>query len=162
MALRITIGRSLTGKLQRVGGFVKNITIHFVVVALVAACSLGALFVPVAFSQSATMTAEIPFGFYAAGKLMPAGKYQVKRVSVGSSVMQISDGKGNFTFVQTLPAKNKQPSVGRLVFSRYGLVSVLSELDWAGYDTGHALIKTDYERELIAGNPQARVVLAAK
>jgi len=108
------------------------------------------------------MTAEIPFGFYAGGKEMPAGKYQVKPISVGSSVMHISDGKGNSALVHTLPARNKQPTIGRLVFNRYGLVSVLSELHWAGYDTGHALMKTDYERELITSNSRTRVVLVAK
>jgi hypothetical protein len=154
----------LTGKLQHVGGSVKNFKIRIVAVALAAAFTLGAFFVPAALSQSASMTVEIPFAFYAGGMLMPAGQYHVKPDSFGSSVIHISDGKGNVVSFMTIPAKNKESMVGRLVFSRYGLESFLSELDWPGHDMGHAVIKTDLERELIASNSnsRARVILAAK
>ena len=140
--------------------------IKFPIVALTLAVSFawGMLSVPASFSQSAAMIADIPFTFYAAGQLMPAGKYRVQAASVGSSVMLISDNKEHSIFVSTMPTANRKPSIGRLVFNRYGSVNLLSELDWVGNDTGRALMKTSYERELIASssNSKVRVVLVAK
>jgi hypothetical protein len=128
---------------------------------LAAAVFCGGLSVP-AFSQSEAMTADIPFAFYVGGKLMPAGSYRLKAVSFGSPVMNIANDRGDSTMVGTMPALNKQPSNGRLVFSRYGSEYFLSELDWAGYETGRALRKTSYERELIAGHSRVRIAVAAK
>ena len=140
----------------------KNIKVRIVVLTLAAAFMLGDLFVPVSFSQSAAMAVDIPFAFYAAGKLMPAGTYRLEPASAGSWVMEISGDKGNSIFVGTTPVANKRPATGRLVFNRYGSVNFLAELDWAGYDTGHAVIKTSREREFIASKPAAHVVLMAK
>jgi hypothetical protein len=86
----------------------------------------------------------------------------VQPVSLGSSVMQIGDEKGRFTLVGTRPTKNGRTSDSRIVFNKYGSAYFLSELYWAGFETGSVLIKSGPEPELIAGKSPVRVTVPTK
>jgi len=141
---------------------VKKMRVRTIAAVLTGALLAGVLWVPVSFSQSNAITAEIPFAFYVDKKVMPAGTYRVQAASSGSWVMRISDDKGNAAFVATTLTTNREPSTGRMVFNRYGSTYFLSELHWPENSTGHALRQTEHERELIASHPRIPVELTAK
>jgi hypothetical protein len=97
-------------------------------------------------AQSTVMRASIPFDFYLADTLMPAGNYAVSPLA-GRSVISFADRNGHAAVVMTLPAWNRNPDANRLVFNRYGSTYFLSRLDWFGYQTGNSLYQSKLELE---------------
>jgi hypothetical protein len=110
------------------------------------------------FAQSLELRAEVPFDFYIAGKLMPAGTYVVK--ALNGVVVRVWDGKGSSAVVNTNAAFNGDPQTPRLVFHRYGNVSFLSELYWEGYSAGRAVQKSARELEASNGRTPNTIQLA--
>ena len=97
-------------------------------------------------AQSIAMHAMIPFSFYAAGKLMPAGSYTAVLEGNSRTVIRLNDGRGNSVLVSAFPTGNKR-DIGRIVFTSYGDLTFLSELHWQGYDTGREVLKSALELE---------------
>jgi len=97
-------------------------------------------------AQSTVMQASIPFDFYIADTLMPAGNYTVSPLA-GRAVLSFAGRNGHAATVLTLPVWNRNPDTNRLVFNRYGNTYFLSELDWAGYEAAHSFHQSKLELE---------------
>jgi hypothetical protein len=97
-------------------------------------------------AQSTVMRASIPFDFYVADALMPAGNYTVSPLA-GRSVISFADRNGHAAVVMTIPVWNQNPDTNRLVFNRYGNAYFLSQVDWAGYQAGHSFYQSKLELE---------------
>jgi len=106
------------------------------------------LWVTSAFAQSQPLRANIPFDFYVAGKLLPAGAYTIETAGQGSAI-QLWDRNGNSAFVMTRSHKpNNSTDSNRLVFHRYGTTSFLSGIYWAGFTSGRELARSEMEQQL--------------
>ena len=96
------------------------------------------------------MRADIPFDFYVAGKLLPAGTYTVAVSNFGGAV-DVSDRRRNSAFALAssrvhLPANQGK---SRLLFKKYGDTSILSGVSWTDSDDT-LVLPTSAVEELIA------------
>ena len=116
------------------------------------------IFAPGTFAQTTERRFQIPFDFYAGGQLMPAGNYTVAQHS-SSRATQIYDRNGHVAAVLPLATSNRVIGNNRLVFNRYGSLSFLSEMQWAGSGTGLMVRETQLERDARLGNAPVRVAI---
>ena len=111
--------------------------------------------------------AMIPFDFMVRGKLLPAGKYDVKRIFDSPEGLMIQNEATHQTEVfETDPVDaQRTPTKARLVFHRYGDDYFLDEIWTPGVSTGRELVPTRTERrlsrELARNNDQAQTVVVA-
>src|SRR5262245_22951370 len=92
-----------------------------------------------AFAQSQPLRANIPFDFYVAGKLLPAGAYTIATIGQGSAI-QLWDRNGNSIFAMARDHKpDHSTGSNRLVFHRYGTTNFLSGIYWEGFTSGREL-----------------------
>lgn len=117
---------------------------------------------------SRSLVVNIPFDFTVAGKLLPAGQYQLERSTQASteglSLRNVDGNAGVFVLTSTLQSNERQ-SQSRLVFKRYKDQYFLSQFWTSGEASGRELIKSDRElnaeRELArAGDAPERVSVA--
>ena len=95
-----------------------------------------ALAAPTLFAQSVQLRATIPFDFYIADQLFPAGAYAIVPQARGD-VITLLDPKGHTSFFMSkTQTKNGAINNSRLVFHRYGNTSVLASIYWEGYRQG--------------------------
>ena len=131
--------------------------------ALVTILGITALVLPPsAAAQSETLRASIPFEFYAADTLLPAGTYTIQ--AINNDVLQLRDSSGKAIFLMmNSREKNSALELNRLLFRLYGRTAFLAEVHWAGYATGRGANKTSREREIAQqhSDPQ-RIVVAGK
>ena len=114
------------------------------------------------FAQSQPLRANIPFDFYVAGKLLPAGAYTIETAGQGSAI-QLWNRNGNSAFVMTRDQKDHPAGSNRLVFRRYGTTSFLSGIYWAGYTSGKELAPSEMEQKLARnGSAPIRVAILMK
>ena len=107
-----------------------------------------AIVAPSAFAQSQNLRATIPFDFYVADQLLPAGTYMIARQG-HSDAIRIYNNAGKSAFVMSNAlSKNRAPDFSRLVFHRYGSTSFLTGIYWEGSAAGRALAPTKTERRL--------------
>lgn len=119
---------------------------NFAIAAVLALATM--LWVTSTFAQSQPLRANIPFDFYVAGKLLPAGAYIIETAGQGSAI-QLWDRNGNSAFVMTRNQKpNHSTDSNRLVFHRYGTTSFLSGVYWAGFTSGKELAPSEMEHKL--------------
>jgi len=91
----------------------------------------------------------IPFEFSARGKLLPAGKYTVRRGPQGALVIQSVENHACQIF-NTYPfQRNMTRDESSLVFNRYGNQYFLSTIWMAGADVGLTTFKSRAEERLI-------------
>jgi hypothetical protein len=126
-------------------------------VLAIAALALTIL-APGAFAQTRDYRFQIPFDFYAGGQLMPAGNYTITQ-HASSRATQIHDGNGNITTVLPLATINRVIGNNRLVFNRYGSLHFLTEMQWAGSNTGLKVRETQLERDARLGNVPVKVAV---
>jgi hypothetical protein len=111
-----------------------------------------------AFGQQ-IVRADIPFEFNIAGKLLPAGNYDVSCTSGVVTVRSHTDGA--FTMAGNIVSGGSEAAKPSLVFNRYGDKYFLEEV-WSSPDSTHgaSLMKSKAEREIARANPDvARVIL---
>ncbi len=101
-------------------------------------------------SQEYGMTFQVPFDFQVNEKLLPAGKYVIKRDPQMPKFLQIQSTEQNIlVIVNTIPLTlSKQPTRTSLTFKRYGKKRFLSEMKVLGREDGYALFKSKTERRL--------------
>jgi hypothetical protein len=95
--------------------------------------------------------AQIPFDFTVRGKTLPAGKYEIRRISdepVGLLIRNISDKHDKVVFETEPLYIRDMTSRGELVFHRYGDSYFLSEIVTAGENTGEELAPSHAERKM--------------
>jgi len=122
----------------------KQLSVAFAAVVLVLAISA-----PLA-AQSWHLTANIPFEFTVAGKVLPAGSYAIQNSNDGSVVtLQSADtGASALVLTQRAPEYSQDRSVATLTFNRYGDTYFLSQI-WNGFTgSGRELAPGKTEREL--------------
>jgi hypothetical protein len=124
---------------------------------LIALTLFAVLMVPATQAQS-IWKAEIPFDFAVGNKWLPAGEYEVKRVSERVTLIQSQDARSSALAMTIEVNAGETSDVTKLVFNRYGEQYFLSKIWTRSSDTGRELTKCRLEREVAA---QSRVKPAA-
>jgi len=96
------------------------------------------------------MTVQVPFEFQVNEKVLPAGKYIIKRDPQAPNFLQIHcPDQKIWAPVHTIPhSLSEQPTRTSLIFNEYGAKRFLSEVRVLGREDGYALIKSRAERRL--------------
>jgi len=95
--------------------------------------------------------ASIPFDFNVRGRTLPAGKYEIRRISdePGGLMIRNVDLKRDEALFETEPVYvAKSPRKDELVFHRYGESYFLSEVVTGGEQTAQELKLSHAEREM--------------
>ena len=95
--------------------------------------------------------ASIPFDFMVRGRTLPAGKYEIRRISdePGGLMIRNVDLKRDEALFETEPVYvAKSPLKDELVFHRYGDSYFLSEVVTGGEQTAQELKPSHAEREM--------------
>ena len=115
---------------------------------IVLSAGLSVLFGSLALSAEAQRdVADIPFAFHANGRVLPAGKYEVKQVN-SAGTFQVSDVNGHSIFMSAPLQKRGDPYKPRLTFAAYGDTRVLSQIWMLGDENGHMISNSALDKEL--------------
>jgi hypothetical protein len=99
-------------------------------------------------AQSQSVRATIPFDFYVADRLLPAGAYTIAPLA-NSDAVRVYDNRGNSAFVLTaLLRENRATDYNRLVFRRYGTTSFLTSIYWEGFKSGRDVAASKMEKKI--------------
>jgi hypothetical protein len=116
----------------------------------------------------AAMRASIPFEFIVSGRTLPAGKYEIRRLSDDPMTLIISNvdhRRDEAVFTTDSYVENKIPGHSEIVFHRYGDTTFLSEVVTAGYQTARELEPSHAEktlrREMASNNTKPETVALA-
>jgi hypothetical protein len=104
-------------------------------------------------------TADVPFSFRIADRVLPAGNYTVTAHSNGLTQLWNKDTHQGMAFLSGSQMQG-QPSDPRLVFNCYGDRYFLSQIWFGGSDPGRILAKSHLEKE-IAGTGKTSGSLAS-
>jgi len=114
-------------------------------------CVLG-LMAATAFAQlpGIPVRVNIPFDFQVRGKTLPAGEYEISRLSDESQVLEVSNihNRHENIAIETDPVQGAIANHGKVVFHRYGDSYFLHEIWTAGLETGRELPATHQEKVL--------------
>ena len=94
---------------------------------------------------------SIPFDFTVEKKTLPAGEYEVRRISdepTGLLIQNVNHRRNEAMFQTEALDVRRIPSRSLLIFHRYGDSYFLSEVVTAGQETGEELRPTRTERTL--------------
>ena len=113
-------------------------------------------------AQSREVRVTIPFSFYAGDKLMPSGSYTVAMMGNGGGgfVRLLTEGKSVIVATNPTSLTGNRLGKSRLIFTRYGDLSFLSELHWENYDTGREILKSKLELEVRNATEELRVAIS--
>lgn len=122
---------------------------------------IGAIGAPSATAQSTGVRAEVPFEFYAAGKLFPAGTYTLTQVNPGT--LRLSDSRGRAIFVPADRALANPDEHNWIVFNQYGKKNFLAGAYWSGSSLSLRVPPSQGEREVAkTASQQSPIKLVAK
>ena len=117
----------------------------------VSVCILG-LMTATAFAQlpGIPVRVNIPFDFLVRGKTLPAGEYEISRLTDEPQLLEISNirNRHEHAAIETEPVEGRVPNHGKVVFHRYGDSYFLNEIWTAGLETGRELPASHQERVL--------------
>ena len=121
--------------------------------AVVTGCLLALMMAVPAHAQTSgtTIRATIPFDFIVRGKTLPAGNYEIRRItdSPEGLVIRNVNEKRDHAMFQTEPVEPREiPNRSEIVFHRYGDSYFLSEILTDGEETGQELVPSRAERRL--------------
>ncbi len=110
-------------------------------------------------AQGRTVTANVPFAFYAGSSVMPEGAYRVELNNNGVMYLRATDkDAAKILLSWTLDGKDDGRQA-TLVFHRYGDLYFLSQV-WTNYgSTGRAVGVTEREKELERGGTATLAVV---
>ena len=138
--------------------------------AAVALCLLALIFTgPVRAQLPGTaIRANIPFDFIVNGKTLPAGKYEIRRISdepIGLLIQNINDKRDHAMFPTEAFEERTIPHKSLLVFHNYGESYFLSEVVEGGEQTGRMIAPSRreraLEREMASTNTEPKTVTVA-
>jgi hypothetical protein len=98
-----------------------------------------------------SMRAYIPFDFIVNGKTLPAGNYEVRRITdapEGLIIRSVNNKHDHAMFETESVQQNRMPRHDEIVFDRYGDTYFLSEVLVGGMETGRRLAPSHAERQL--------------
>jgi len=108
-------------------------------------CVFALLSVTLTFAQIVSLKANIPFGFIARGKTLPAGQYSLTPSKDGLTVDVAGTGKAETAFVPVITrlggAIHTSKQDAHIVFDDVGGVYTLSEI-WIPGEDGFLLFST--------------------
>ena len=117
----------------------------------VCVCVLG-LMTATAFAQlpGIPVRVNIPFDFQVRGTTLPAGEYEISRLSDESQVLEVANihNRHEHVAIETDPVQGAIANHGKVVFHRYGDSYFLHEIWTAGLETGRELPATHQEKVL--------------
>jgi hypothetical protein len=147
------------GGSQRALGGKKEDAMKKLIFRTIEALGVAALLVaPAVYGQ---MRVDVPFDFQLGEEKMTAGEYVVQPISSGSPVLSISGAQSPVT--RTSPIGGGKPAeIGKLVFNRYGDRYFLSQVWFYGRAAGHALAKSNAEREIAQATRSGAGLVAVK
>ena len=96
--------------------------------------------------ESRTQVANIPFEFTVGETTLPAGDYNVSRLSSGEAIAL--RGTESAVRLTSLITRTEPAKQSKLVFHRYGNQYFLSEVWTAGYANGRKLVKSKAEQRI--------------
>ena len=120
---------------------------------VVTGCLLALIIAVPAHAQmpGTTIRATIPFDFIVKGKTLPAGNYEILRISdsaEGLIIRNVNEKRDHVVF-ETEPLETRKiPNRSEIVFHDYGDSYFLSEILTAGEETGQELAPSRDERRL--------------
>ena len=119
-----------------------------------------AIATPSFFAQSNHVRATIPFDFYVADRLLPAGAYTIAPLA-NSDAIRVFDNRGNSAYVLTTGKRtNTAADYNRLVFRRYGTTSFLTSVYWEGFKAGRDVAVSKMEKKLAQNDAVAPLSVA--
>lgn len=124
-----------------------------IVIAIVATTALALAIVTPARAQlpGTAMRASIPFEFIVNGKTLPAGEYEVRRITEapeGLIISNVNNRHEHVVFETESVQQNRLPRHDALTFNRYGDSYFLSEVVSGGLETSREAIPSHGERQL--------------
>lgn len=93
--------------------------------------------------------ANVPFQFVIGDRMLPAGNYTVKGMTITSDAIQVRNEDGNTSAMRltnTMEARASQQQA-KMVFHRYGNQYYLAEV-WDGVSNGRQLLSSSTERAI--------------
>ena len=120
---------------------------------MVTGCLLALLIAVPAHAQlpGTTMRVAIPFDFIVRGETLPAGNYEIKRISdspEGLIIRNVNEKRDHVIF-ETEPFETREiPDRSVIVFHRYGDTYFISGVFTAGEETGQVVAPSRAERQL--------------
>jgi len=124
-----------------------------VFIVALSGCVLTLLLAAGAYAQlpGAPLRANIPFDFNVRGMTLPAGEYEIRRITdqaEGLEVRNIHRSRDHTMFVTDPVEKGNIARHGEIIFHRYGDTYFLYEIWTAGMETGRELPVSKQERYL--------------
>jgi hypothetical protein len=111
---------------------------------------------------------SIPFDFIVRGKTLPAGKYEITRVTdepIDLLIRNVNDKRDHVMFETQAVEERSLPRKGMLVFHCYGDSNFLSEIVAGGEQTGRRIATSHAERalqrELASTNAEPKTITVA-
>jgi hypothetical protein len=98
-----------------------------------------------------TMRAYIPFDFIVNGRTLPAGDYEVRRITEapeGLIIRDLNNRHDHAIFETESVQQNRLPRHDQMLFNRYGDSYFLSEVISGGLETARKLAPSHGERQL--------------
>jgi hypothetical protein len=110
-------------------------------------------------SSSTLLTADVPFQFSLGKKTLPAGKYQIRKMSIGiSKVLRLTNAQGKHVALIAMREINsiyKFQSESCWIFNRYGDQYSLSQV-WMAGESGVEIDQTQVEQQVAKSLKAAR------
>jgi hypothetical protein len=96
-------------------------------------------------AQENSAVADVPFAFIAGRQTMPAGRYVVSEMRLGSSTFSLRNAKSG-VFLQLGSNETGDPAKPSLTFVCYGKDCVLAKVTPPNDSNAHALSQSDIEK----------------
>ena len=118
-------------------------SIYALATILALAATIGA---QSASAQSVDLRSNVPFEFYAGGKLFPAGTYLVSKVN--PTTLRLRDSRGKAIFISAGRETVGMNDGSWLVFNQYGDRSFFAGAYWSGSGNSLRIPASQAEREV--------------
>ena len=119
-----------------------------ILLSLLAAVASTGPFVSPVLAQASNQEAVIPFSFVASNRTMPAGKYQISRVSPIAPVFALRDAKGSNIMIHFSSNEEGKPQNPSLTFACYGKECVLTRIASPGSQVAYSIPQSVIEKEM--------------
>lgn len=99
----------------------------------------------------ASVRASIPFDFIVRGKTLPAGTYEIRRITdepIGLIIRNVNHNRDEVMFRTDPVYTRREPNHSLIVFHRYGDTYFLSEVVTAGEQTARELPPSHAEKTM--------------
>jgi hypothetical protein len=115
---------------------------------LLMAVALTGPFVTQITAQQHSAVADIPFAFVVSHTTMPAGRYKVSQLNIGSATFLLADDRKHAVMVQLATLEQGAPDKPSVTFACYGNDRVLAKITPPGASNAYALSQSAIEKSL--------------